>query len=299
MKTKTFILLAVCYLIANTMVKAQAYIPFTKDGKMWTEYWYSGDSPEHGINMFIMQGDTIFNSKLYKKVYGNTYYGNFIKYVYDDTITKKVYYYDFTNQKDSLIYDFNLQVGDTFISMIVWYSMGYDTSKSIVTGIDTEYFAGINRMKITLGYLNHFDGSILGTYSWYEGIGCLYGVFENSHHYFTTGGDYSEMLCYFEDSALLYHNSSVLDTCFGSTQIRELQPEKFFNSYFYNPVLYVKPDKPVSYTLSIYDIFGRKVKEVAAIGNLELDLSALYYGLYIYRIESMDIHYSSKLILNQ
>jgi len=66
MKAKTFILLAVCYLITNTMVKAQAYIPFAKDGKMWTEYWDSGDSPDHGIDMFIMQGDTIFNNKTYE-----------------------------------------------------------------------------------------------------------------------------------------------------------------------------------------------------------------------------------------
>jgi len=302
MKTKSFILLAVCYFIASYHIKAQAYIPFVKEGKMWTEYWYEGDLPYHGINSFIMQGDTIINSKAYKKVNGNSYYEyNFVRYIFEDTLNKKVYYYDFTHQKDSLIYNFNLQVGDTFISMIEWYPTGYDTCKSIVTGIDTEYFAGTNRLKINLGYLNRFDGTIIGTYTWYEGIGCLYGVFENPHHYFTTGGNYSEMLCYFEDSTLLYHNSNVLDTCFGSTQIKELQPENLFNSYFYNHVLYVKPAKPVSYTLTVYDIFGRKVKELTAEGDLELNLSSLRNGLYIYSIESSDmqIRYNSKLILNQ
>jgi hypothetical protein len=303
MKTKLFILLAVCYLIANTLVKAQAYIPFAKNGKMWTEYWYEGDLPYHGINSFIMQGDTIINSKTYKKVNGNSYYEyNFVRYIFEDTLNKKVYYYDFTHQKDSLIYDFNLQVGDTFISMIMWYPMGYDTCKSIVTGIDTEYFAGTNRLKINLGYLNRFDGTIMGIYTWYEGIGCLLGVFNNSYSYFLTGGYYSEMLCYFEDSTLLYHDSNVLDTCFGSTQIKELQPEKLINSHFSNNILYINPAKPTYYTLSVYDLFGRIIKETTATGNIEVNLSALQHGLYIYKIESSDMHYYyyiGKLVLNQ
>jgi len=142
MKTKSLFLLVVCYFLAVSHIKAQAYIPFVKDGKMWTEYWYAGDSPAHGIDMFVMHGDTTFNNKSYKKVYATTYYGNFIKYVYDDTTNKKVYYYDFTHQKDSLIYDFNLQVGDTFYSNI-WGSV----CSTIVTDRAFVNFAGTNRIK--------------------------------------------------------------------------------------------------------------------------------------------------------
>ncbi|NMD00742.1 MAG: T9SS type A sorting domain-containing protein [Bacteroidales bacterium] len=112
-------------------------------------------------------------------------------------------------------------------------------------------------------------------------------------------GSSSSLLCYYENNTLLYHDTTISDSCFTLTNIKELQPEKFFNSYFYNPILYVKPDKPFSYTLSIYDIFSRKIKEINAKSDLEIDLSGLNNGLYIYRIESRDSYYSSKLILNQ
>ncbi len=112
-------------------------------------------------------------------------------------------------------------------------------------------------------------------------------------------GSSSSLLCYYENNTLLYHDTTISDSCFTLTNIKELQPEKLFNSYLYNHILYVKCNKPVSYTLSIYDVFGRKTKEINANGDLELDLSGLHNGLYIYRIESRDSYYSSKLILNQ
>jgi len=293
MKAKTFILLAVCYLIANTIVKAQAYIPFVKDSKMWTEAWDGGDYPIlHGIDKYVMQGDTLFNSKLYKKVYSTTHNGNFIKYIYEDTTNKKVYFYDSTHQKDSLIYDFNLQVSDTF------YSNFYgNVCSTIVTDRTIAYFAGSNRVKITF---DMYGGFLV----WYEGIGSMYGIFQP--FCMVTGGYDFTLLCYIEDSTVLYHNTSQIglyyyDTCFGATQIKQLQADKLFNSYFLNHILYVKSAKPFSYTITIYDIFGRRVNEVTAKGDLELNLSSLHNGLYIYRIESMDkqINYGNKLILNQ
>jgi len=291
MKTKSFILLAVCYLIANTLVKAQVYIPFVKEGKMWTEAWYDCDIPIwHGIDTYVMQGDTLFNTKLYKKVHATTHNGNFIKYIFEDTTNKKVYFYDTAQQKDSLIYDFNLQVGDTFYSNL-W---GNICSTKVIDRTIVS-FAGLNRTKIIFDMFNGFP-------VWYEGIGSIYGIYESFCP--ITGGDDNTLLCYLEDSVLLYHNTNQIglyyyDTCFGSTQIKELHPEKLFNSYFYSPVLHVKPNKSVSYTLFIYDIFGRKINEINANGDLEIDLSDLHNGLYIYRIESRDSYYSSKLILNQ
>ncbi len=279
MKTKTFILLAVCYLIANTMVKAQAYIPFTKDGKMWTEAWY-GDAPYiHWVDTYTMVEDTFFNGKLYKKVYTNP---NQSFYTYDDTTNKKIYVYDFFYSKDSVWYDFSLQVGDT-----LWLGCTY----FILINKSMEYFAGKNRNKLEFCW----DIGNPAILTWYEGIGSTRGVFQP----FCIMGSSSNLLCYYENNMLLYHDTTISDSCFTLTNINELLPENLFNSYFYSPVLYVKPNKPVSYTLSIYDIFGRKTKEVTAVDNLEIDLSGLHNGLYIYRIESKDIHYSSKLILNQ
>ena len=64
MKTKSFILLAVCYFIAAYHVKAQTYIPFVKEGKMWTEYWEADMPTSHGIEINKMDGDTFINNKV-------------------------------------------------------------------------------------------------------------------------------------------------------------------------------------------------------------------------------------------
>jgi len=111
MKTKSFILLAVCYLIANTLVKAQAYIPFAKDGKMWTEKTSPSVYPVYSIATWEMNGDTTFNGKLYKKVIGNHWYDSC--FIYEDTLYKKVYCRQAWDNYEYLLYDFNVQVGDT------------------------------------------------------------------------------------------------------------------------------------------------------------------------------------------
>ncbi|NMD00741.1 MAG: hypothetical protein GYA62_13615 [Bacteroidales bacterium] len=160
MKTKLFILLAICCFFAVYHVKAQAYIPFVRDGKMWTEAW-EGDSPSiHGVNIYTIAEDTLFNGKLYKKIYDQSQY----YYVYDDTIGKKIYVYDFFYSKDSLWYDFSLQVGDTLELGCVYFVL---VNKSI------EYFAGRSRNKLEFSW-NIGNPAIL---TWYEGIGSSHGVF--------------------------------------------------------------------------------------------------------------------------
>ena len=278
MKTKTFILLAVCYFIAAYHIKAQAYIPFAKDGKMWTEKSSPSVAPMYSITIWKMQGDTIINGRLYKKVTGTHWYDSC--FIYEDTALKKVYCLNAGSSSEFLLYDFNLQVGDTLPG-----------SCSMVVDKTVEHFAGKNRIKITFDYYSP------DTQIWYEGIGSLtQGVF----FYKCIIGSYDWLLCYFENDTLIYHNPSLNNDCF-TLNIQELQLGKLINSYFSNNILYVKPTTSFAYTLALYDIFGRKIKEATAVGDLELNLSVLHNGLYIYRIESSDmkICYKSKLILNQ
>ena len=279
MKTKTFILLAICYFIAAYHIKAQAYIPFAKDGKMWTEKSSPSVAPMYSITTWKMQGDTIINGKLYKIVTGTHWYDSF--FIYEDTALKKVYCLNAGSSSEFLLYDFNLQIGDTLA--------GSDCL--VVVDKTVEYFAGKNRIKIS------FNDYTVDTQIWYEGIGSLtQGVFL---HKCITGG-YEWLLCYFENDTLIYHNSSLNNDCF-TLNIQEFQQEKIISSYFSNNILYIKPTTSLAYALALYDIFGRKIKEATAVGDLELNLSGLHNGLYIYRVESSDtkICYSSKLVLGQ
>ena len=259
---------------------SQAYIPFAKDGKEWTELSKSGiDTNNKSIVNYRMEGDTLIGIKQYKKVLSSNSYFNC--YISEDTSLKKVYCQLSSDPPNNefLLYDFNLQVGDTF----------YDCSMPVLNKT-VEYFAGKNRTKLVLE--NPFV-----TMVWYEGIGSLrQGVFLPKCYV----GSYKYLLCYLENDTLLYHNSVLNDSCFIITQVQKLQKDILFNTYYYDNILHILPSTINIYTLSIFDIFGRRVKEINTTGNIELNLSTLPKGLYLYRIKSKDInrYYNKLLLLN-
>jgi len=107
------------------------------------------------------------------------------------------------------------------------------------------------------------------------------------------------MLCYFEDSAFLYHDYFWTDTCFGATSIKKIQPEKPFQTYFSDGILSIKSTNSSSYTFTLYNLIGKKIMEQKANGDLTLNLSILPKGLYIYSICSDNSYYrlNDKLLI--
>jgi hypothetical protein len=105
-------------------VFAQKYVPFPKHGAVWLASHSDESSGSH--HHLKQEGDTIINGLTYTLL-SNMYaitkrdqYGHFYEEYYkgyhsamrEDSF-KHVYFYDFTDKRDTLLYDFNLKVGDT------------------------------------------------------------------------------------------------------------------------------------------------------------------------------------------
>ncbi len=279
---KIKIVLAVISIFIITDSFSQAYVPFVKEGKEWSELIVNAFNPNNkSIADYRMQGDTVIGIKNYKKLYVVYLPSLFteINYLFEDTNSKRVFFYDTFTHHDSLLYDFKISIGENFSS--------FQSCSDSVINKYTEYFAGKLRTKIV------YPSSI-----WYEGIGNIYGVMRPIS-FCTTGADIY-LLCYFENDSLLYHNSALSDSCFLITNINELPKEQFFNCYYSENTLYVKPATTFNYKIILYDIFGRKLIERTSSGNLELNLSFLPKGFYLYEVDSKVLISSkrNKFIIN-
>jgi hypothetical protein len=104
--------------------QTNTYTPFPEDSALWISEYITPQSP-YNRNNYIMYGDTIMNGIQYNKLFSevNIYKGpfippsngipTFIGGLRQDTPNKKVYFKSVNLPKDTLLYDFNLQVGDT------------------------------------------------------------------------------------------------------------------------------------------------------------------------------------------
>lgn len=104
-------LICICH---QVYAQTNQYIPFPDEG-CWSIWKVEYDESNTIKTQFdrTMKGDTIINGLSYKK-----YFDPVLKSaIRNDVPNKKVYCYDFALKKDSLMYDFNLKVGDTVLVM--------------------------------------------------------------------------------------------------------------------------------------------------------------------------------------
>ena len=186
-------------------------------------------------NIFQLGQDTIINNQEYATL---TYYSS--KKSIDEksyvgalrfTNDKKVYiYYDNT---EYLLYDFDVQVGDTLeIFGGMTYYKERKTLKHVITGIDT---LNDNRLKITSDAFLSYDYNYLEPWNiiWLEGIGSTHGIvhcdptlmngnlsnillcaYQNEEHIYTTIYPYYEVL------GCIYNEGDVI------TNIEEVKSKK-------------------------------------------------------------------------
>ncbi|HBX50235.1 MAG TPA: hypothetical protein DEH02_04095 [Bacteroidales bacterium] len=278
MKTKQIFIVCVLFFVSISSF-SQNYIPFVKEGKMWTEKTSPSAAPIYSIKTYQMKGDTIILSNLYKKIINSQ---NTIScYIREDTITQQVYCRQ-NNGYEFLLYDFALQIGDTL--------QGEDCIT--VSSVSTELFAGSIRRKICINY-----GFITEPMIWYEGIGSnVQGIFAPK----CIVGAYTWLLCYLENDSLLYHDNLQNNDCFILTSTFSLEPETNLTNYSSNNILYVKTDDDRNYSLTIYDIYGKKGYKGNFSGNFEMNFSYLPTGMYVYKItcQSTKQAFVNKIIIN-
>jgi hypothetical protein len=137
-------------------------IRFTDSTNVWTWYQFGCGGDDH-VWKYVSRygGDSTVNSTTYKKLY-NYNIGLYPTLVREDTITKKVIFLH-TDSTEKILYDYNLQMGDTFASI---------RTAHIVDSVDSVEINGI-----PYKYWHLHDTALSGLspfadYFFIEGVGC-------------------------------------------------------------------------------------------------------------------------------
>ena len=182
---KNFILISLLIIFCQNLL-SQEYVPFDFKNGIWVckEAYFGEEGFTYGIQ-FYTKGDTIINGNLYQNLYlyriktetfdlhpdtSCGYYG-----AIRNNSNKQV---EYVNQDDTIpeiIYDFNLNLGDTIKN---GYGK-YEEHKLIVMSIDSVNYCGKYHKRYNLN-----DSTIMINQSLIEGIGFNSGLIDPWFHQF-------------------------------------------------------------------------------------------------------------------
>ena len=286
---KTLFLSIVFMFLTIITVKAQPYIPFIENYKVWSVANILYYFPIPGYRTIttksfqFMNDTTSWNGKTYEILYGTTAnpeLGNWYEdfwYGYREE-NRKVYKSEIYSDAEEFIYDFSLTVGDSVYvdSMYTYQTYAY------VTVVDSVKINEMFRKRI------QFD---LPPDVWIEGIGSLYDPF-NPLHWFYMYGSGTELLCSTDTTGNLYmnpeYNSCYLDTImthrkeYGSVGNEVIIRS---NPMSESAVINTGTDKTEFTSYNLYNSAGLLVQE-EKIQNIEFTLyrKNLPAGIYILQL---------------
>ena len=232
-------------------------------------------------------------SPSYFDVYSGISYAAAIR---QDTIKKREYVCCTTNlKKDTLLYDFNLKVGDTLRE---YNTIGIGEI-NYVYGIDSVLIEGNYRKALIITSNNAQPyNKIIDTVI--EGIGSKYGLLEMEVIPFESS---TGLMCFWQNGYVVYNpiprNSLYYDSCFRYgpsylwTGINSVSSTNVSFSVFPNPankritLSFELPQQQTNATLQLYNAVGQLI-ETNTIngykGTIEKNVSALPNGIYYYTL---------------
>jgi hypothetical protein len=270
--------------------QTSVYHPFPDSNAYWCGTLQSFDGMcDHTNNYTIYFGnDTLINGNMYHKLRqsgftysslcggGGYYYSPFAGAIRQDTLQQKVIIYFNSVSGDTILYDFNLHVGDTLDgSKVIWGSANY----FIISSIDSILINGQYRKrynyKDTIGC--NLDSSII------EGIGGTSGLIlapSNCFEWFTS-------LTSFEQNGIgMYPDVSA--NCVIISAIKNILADNYLNIYP-NPLfdkLNVTLNNNEPSEIILYDIASRKLLQRKFINSVSLNTEQLAKGIYLYEVRN-------------
>jgi len=276
------------------------YYPFPEGNVVWNynyiHFCFGGHANE--FYSIIIDGDTIISDSTYKKLHipfvlslttgtctsvSPGYKGAFRQ----DTLNRKVYFVSPSSNTELLLYDFNLQIGDTIIRP-------YGYAVDVVIDIDS-VLVGSNyrkRWKINQGYNIYII----------EGIGSTYGLIANSPGAYVDHPDYF-LTCFSENNMILYPNQN--NNCEIITGVETDKEKDFGVSIFPNPsagtaTLLINDSNIEVKLINIRSLLGqllysKHLNEAKAL----IDISNLNNGIYILEIITCEKTIIKKIILSR
>jgi hypothetical protein len=165
----------------------EIYRSFLEEGKVWTYHYYNDMTGREFYKSLTIAGDTVIDDKSYKRIV-DVATGNYEYAIREEG--KKVFCAN-PNNAETLIYDFGLNVGDSFQSS---GNSNSDTQTTVI-GVDT-VVVGNRAFRILDVRLNND----LWPNLWVEGVG---GMYDLSSNFPKVGNFYSFSSCQLDGETIL------------------------------------------------------------------------------------------------
>ncbi|RLD67312.1 MAG: hypothetical protein DRI84_02790 [Bacteroidetes bacterium] len=286
MKVYLFLLfLVVQFFTINA--KAQNVFPIYSDSAKWSVaewYWYDVWTKKYQYDY-----DTTFCGHTYSKITISPYMSS--AYFRSDSLRTYFRYGSNCLDKEYLIYDFSLNVGDKVYPGYEVNLPGFsDTLLFRLESVDTLIYMGVDRIRFKMRYyINYpYDTSYYRIMYWLKGIGSLMHPFYSLKCMQDGCESHYDLLCYDSLGVQLYQDM-VYNTCDTTTIGIDVPQNKVGFRVYPNPIVdyfNVFVENQANYSeieLIIYDIQVREVKRIC-LNNLKnrniVDVHGLKSGVY-------------------
>lgn len=266
------------------LCKAQTnvYHPFPDSNAMWNILFIANcfefGSTQENYSIEI-SGDTLIDSLVYHKLStpfleeisssdcGSSGSPGFRGFIREDTVTRKVYYNP-SGQNEYLLYDFNLEVGDTLEGWLASFNM-----PNTVQQIDSVLVGNNYRKRWRINDCYSID--II------EGIGCTFGLIKETVPCISDLPSYG-LTCFKQEGETLYPNTTT-----DCELITGIETHQLNNLLYPNPAtntLTLNTDLKNA-QLKVLNAQGQLVYQSAIINSQSaIDVSQLSPGIYFLSI---------------
>jgi len=264
---------------------AQDYIQMLDDTNVWnTDAFYSTFSGDYTITHEItIDGDIDFGGVIYKKIFNNDGESCYLRE--DNGL---IYRYDEDNGTEFVLYDFTLELNDTFslpidVPFKCTYSGIYTLPEVTVTNVYTLNVAGEDRKIIEFDFSNPNVGQEI----WIEGIGSYRGFEANG--YGEEDWIYgTNLVCFTNNENSYFFNdaTSCDNTTLGLTDIDKNSAVLFPNPVKNTSILQFAAEGIVD-RVRLFNVSGKLVKEeTVTLDYVLIDAMEYPSGLYFYQLLS-------------
>lgn len=315
---KVFLLMAMAVFGLAATFAQQHYqpVPFQLDNAIWYEYYVDAEAYEikqgkgdwyHYEQFYFDSCDIYIDRIKYREIIimengVPTHTGLVFR---EDSTARKVYVGrgTGTNFRESLFYDFSVQIGDTITRS---FDCNYDIEKKyIVDSIDTVSIGGVLRKRLHI----HDDGHLIVTrYSlfninetWIEGIGSSLGLFHPSLVWAPTIVEENMLVCYSSNGSVIYHDTNFTD-CMSTSSIASPEAPHRIATYP-NPAkerVTLEFGEARFHTLRLVNAAGAIVLQLPLTGHepqLTLQLKGMPKGIYSCILSGKDGTATEKIVV--
>ena len=284
MKKYSILILSIIQIVS---VSGQSIVDINKQWSNLHFHYYNFSFTTEFIRFTI---DTVIGSDTCKRVEISTDPTQSVWSFYGyarETTNKKVYYRINASQSEKLLYDMNVQVGDSLqvYSLFNYQTATFDSMMYYVTSKDSLLIGNIYHTQYHLSkkwpsYFSEIE-------QWIDSVGSLRGMLHNWNGY--VGGDGFTLLCFFENSILKYHLQGY-SSCYIVTGIENYKTSSNIFSFKPNPFIdFSKLNVERQFSnlpleIEFYDSSGRLFTSTGFTNELIISKKQFNSGLYHYII---------------